>query len=102
MKESHRKGLAHHPDPESCVVRRKAAIEALTGAHTGWVLSCEIRDIRVLSASPSPAATSLSALWRAERELCAVEDPKRVWILHAREPGDPNDAHGSSEPRAGR
>ncbi len=42
MKESHRKGVANHPDPESCVASREAAIEALTGAHAGWVLSCEI------------------------------------------------------------
>ena len=42
MKESHRKGVASHPDPESCVASRKAAIEALTGAHAGRVLSCEI------------------------------------------------------------
>ena len=44
MKESYRKGLTSHPDPESCVVRRKAAIEALTGAHVGRVLSCEIKE----------------------------------------------------------
>src|SRR5215813_6508750 len=31
MKESYRKGLANHPDPESCVANRKVAIEALTG-----------------------------------------------------------------------
>src|SRR5216684_1355746 len=42
MKESHRKGVANHPGPESCVGSRKAAGEALTGAHAGWVLSCEI------------------------------------------------------------
>ena len=42
MKESYRKGVANHPDPESCVASRKAAIEALTGAHAGRVLSCEI------------------------------------------------------------
>jgi hypothetical protein len=42
MKESHRKGVAIHPDPESCVVSRKATTEALTGAHAGRVLSCEI------------------------------------------------------------
>ena len=42
MQESHREGLAIHPDPESCVDGRKAAIEALTGAHAGRVLSCEI------------------------------------------------------------
>ena len=28
MKESHRKGVANHPDPESCVDSREAAIEA--------------------------------------------------------------------------
>ena len=42
MKESHRKGVANHPDLESCMAIRKAAIEALTEAHAGRVLSCEI------------------------------------------------------------
>jgi RNA-directed DNA polymerase len=42
MRELHRKGVANHPDPESCVASRKTTIEALTGAHAGWVLSCEI------------------------------------------------------------
>ena len=31
-KESNRKGIANHPDPESCECSRKAAGEALTGA----------------------------------------------------------------------
>jgi len=47
MKESYRKGVANHPDPESCMASREAAIEALTGAHAGRVLSCEIIAIRV-------------------------------------------------------
>jgi hypothetical protein len=47
MKESYRKGVANHPEPESCVASREAAIEALTGAHVGRVLSCEIIEIRV-------------------------------------------------------
>jgi len=42
MKESHREGLASHPDPESCTVSRKAGREALTEAHAGGTLSCEI------------------------------------------------------------
>ena len=46
MKESYRKGVANHPDPESCVGSRKAAGEALTGAHAGRVLSCEINRVR--------------------------------------------------------
>ncbi len=47
MKESYRKGLASHPGPESCVGRREAAGEALTGAHADQVLSCEIRQFGV-------------------------------------------------------
>src|SRR5918996_123108 len=46
MQESYRKGVAIHPDPGSCVASREAAIEALTGAHAGRVLSCEIIAIR--------------------------------------------------------
>ena len=42
MKESHRKDLASHPDPESCGGSRKATVEALTGAHAGQPTSCEI------------------------------------------------------------
>jgi RNA-directed DNA polymerase len=41
MKESYTEGLAHHGDPESCAGTRKGAGEALTGAHTGGVLSRE-------------------------------------------------------------
>ena len=43
MKESHTEGPASHSDPESCVGTREGAGEALTGAHTGGVLSREIR-----------------------------------------------------------
>jgi len=42
MKESHRKDLASHPDPESCDSDRKATGEALTGAHAGQPSSCVI------------------------------------------------------------
>ena len=54
MKESHRKGLANHPDPESCDGSRKAAGEALTGAQAGRVLSCEISPSRVPTVSDYP------------------------------------------------
>ena len=43
MKESYGKDLASHPDPESCVGGRKVVGEALTGAHVGQPLSCEIK-----------------------------------------------------------
>ena len=42
MKESHGKGPASHPDPESCVDGRKAGSEALTGAQAGQPSSSEI------------------------------------------------------------
>ena len=44
MEESHRKGVANHPDPESCGVGRKGSAEALTGVCAGVVLSREIND----------------------------------------------------------
>lgn len=42
MKESYMEGVAHHRDPESCVVSREAEGEALAGADAGSVLSSEI------------------------------------------------------------
>src|SRR6516225_7150851 len=50
MQESHGKGPASHPDPESCVDGRKAGDEALTGAHAGQPASCEI----IQSGAPTP------------------------------------------------
>jgi group II intron reverse transcriptase/maturase len=41
MKEPYTEGLASHGDPESCAGAREGAGEALTGAHTGGVLSRE-------------------------------------------------------------
>jgi len=49
MKESHIEGVAIHDDPESCAGSCKAEREVLTGAHTGSVLSREIR----LSGAPT-------------------------------------------------
>jgi RNA-directed DNA polymerase len=48
MKESYRKGLATHPDPESCGTAREGKVEALTGAHAGKAMSremCKLRDV---------------------------------------------------------
>jgi hypothetical protein len=47
MNQSYRKGIASHPDPESCVGRCKREGEALTGAQAGRALSCEINLVRV-------------------------------------------------------
>jgi RNA-directed DNA polymerase len=45
MKEPHRKGVANHPDPESCAGGGNIAGEALTGAYAGQLLSSEITSI---------------------------------------------------------
>jgi hypothetical protein len=50
MQESHGKGPASHPDPESCADGRKAGGEALTGAHAGPPWSCAI----IHSGVPTP------------------------------------------------
>lgn len=42
MKESHGKGLATQPVPESCAGRGNTTGEALTGAHVGQPSSSEI------------------------------------------------------------
>src|SRR5207253_1907871 len=44
MKVRHRKGVANHPDPESCGGVREGATEALTGESAGQPLSREIRQ----------------------------------------------------------
>ena len=57
MQEPHIEDPANHDDPESCACSRKGTGEALTGAHTGRVLSCENRcnqgaDVVVLNGRP--------------------------------------------------
>ena len=67
MRESHRKGVASHPDLESCVSSRKAAIEALTEAHAGRVLSCEI----IATGVPTPFSKAEGHTARSQREFHA-------------------------------
>jgi hypothetical protein len=95
MKESHRKSLAHYPDPESCVVRREAAIEALTGAHLGRVLSCEISvSIGVPTVFRYRKATLDATLRRVAFRTLRSRRPRHAGKLHAREPGDPRTVRG--------
>ena len=83
MKESYRKGVANHPDPESCVASRKAAIEALTGAHAGRVLSCEIIATGVPTSfsmaegnTDGCAIASTRRTLRSLRPLACMETPR--------------------------
>ena len=82
MKESYTKGLASHGNPESCTGTREGTGEALTGAHTGGVLSRENRlnqgDIFTTRCCLSRKATCECASRQAHLRPCAVEDPQHV------------------------
>ena len=82
MKESYIEGIAIHDDPESCAVSRKAAREALTGAHAGSVLSREIRSTRAPTLlSEAEGHISQRRYRESLRWPCAVADPMHVWNL---------------------
>jgi hypothetical protein len=69
MKEPHEEGVASHLDPESCADGREAAGEALTGARTDAVSSCEIVSY---SGVPTPSNQAQgNTPGRAERERSA-------------------------------
>ena len=83
MQESHREGVAIHPDPESCVVAREGTIEALTGAHAGRVLSCEIIASgvptlfsRAEGHTRAGASASRCATPRSLRPLACMDTPR--------------------------
>ena len=92
MKESHREGVADHPDRESCGVHREVQPEALTGAHAGWVLSFEniVRERR--RCQDKRKAKRAGSKTRDPGRLPGVGDPRHAWKLSAREPGDPDGA----------
>ena len=70
MKESHRKAVAIHSDPESRMGSRKPAIEALIRAQAGRVLRCEIiaTGVREVARHGQSAA---GRLLRSEAGCCA-------------------------------
>jgi len=82
MKESYIEDLANHDDPESCVCSRKGTDEALAGARTGRIWSCEIRPVRVPTSLPWTEGNmgvcdmaSASTTLRSRRPLACAETP---------------------------
>ena len=78
MKESYGEGIAGHTGPKSCVGVRKGAGEALTGVHTGPVLS------RVIVAPPQGGLLRGADVFedngrphRQRRQGKALTDPAR-------------------------
>src|SRR6266446_164648 len=92
MKESRRKGIASHPDPESCVASRKAGREALTGAHAGGISSCEISGSGMPTSSTETEGHTDGSANASFQRVPRSQRPKHAWKLHAREPGDPSNA----------
>jgi len=95
MKESHRKGVAGHPDPESCGASREAAIEALTGGTCRQGM--ELRNNRDRSADLGPHGGRQCRRVRHRKHppnLRSLRPLRHAWKLHAREPGDPTGALG--------
>ena len=101
MQESHRKGVAIHPAPESCVAAREGTIEALTGAHAGRVSSCEIIATGVPTLFSKAeghtrvgATASRRATPRSLRPLACMETPRA-------RTGSPHQCSASTSARAG-
>jgi hypothetical protein len=92
MKAPHRKGLAGHPDPESCAGSSNAAREALTGAHADQPLSCEIKPVQGADAVTGAEGNTARRATPAPSGPCAVEDPVYAWTLFARNLGGPTSA----------
>ena len=77
MKESHIEGVAIHDVPESCAGSRKAEREVLTGAHTGSVLSREIR----LSGAPTLLSEAEGEMFQG-RYRKSLNGPARSQTRH--------------------
>jgi hypothetical protein len=100
MKVSYDEDLANHVGLESCVCRRKAAGEALTGGRAGQVLSRErgfasgCRRRQLARKATRNTSITQEVFWPR-----VVVDPVHARKLSAREPGGP--ASGRSRWRYG-
>jgi len=89
MKESYEEGVANRFGPESCVVAREGAGEALTGARPGWVLSREIVDpLRGADVVAGNGRSHRSRRYRETRQDLARSETPRM---------SGNTSHGSRE-----
>ena len=88
MKEPHRKGIANHPDLESCAGGGDIAGEALTEAPVGWVWSRERTRPGRRRCALMRKATPRQTPSRVCDGPGAVADPTHARKLPAREPGD--------------
>jgi len=88
MKESYREDPASRPAPESCVGGREADGEALTGAHAGQPLSCEINH----SGVPTPLTQAEGNTGQGDRgESCTAPAQSKTLRMRG------NSLHGNRE-----
>lgn len=90
MKVLHDEGLVNHVGPESCVVSREGAIEALTGDVWAELLSREKDEIRVLTLSPGWKAILTETQTTSLSKPCAVPGARHAHKFSVREPRDPD------------
>ncbi|MEY9168809.1 hypothetical protein ABIF15_000041 [Bradyrhizobium elkanii] len=64
MKVRYRKGVATHPDPESCGGVREGDFEALTGETAGQPLSREIESLERRRSYAMRKANTLDGVYR--------------------------------------
>jgi len=109
MKESYGEGVACHTGPKSCVGVREGEGEALTGVHTGPVLSREIvappqggllRGADVVEHNGRPHLQRRQG--KALTDPARSRDPVHVWKHLVREPGDPTALYRAAGGRAHR
>lgn len=93
MKVRHRKGVAIHPDPESCGGAREDVTEALTGESAGQPLSREIKQSGAPTLLSEAEGNTDGGAMRASVGPCAVEDPEHALKLSAQELGDLASVH---------
>jgi hypothetical protein len=96
MKESCRKGVANHPDPEPCEggATQRPHLKRWKGAHVGWVsLKLMSSEIAKLERADGVRLTGRQYGTGESASTCppyGVVDPRHAWKLHAREPRDPD------------
>jgi hypothetical protein len=101
---SRSEGLANHAGPESCVVRREAQGEALTGERVGWVLSRESSKVQGADAVASAEGKTGALVKRERARPCVVGDPsmRGSSVYGNREISPLADARKAQRPASGR
>jgi hypothetical protein len=94
MKESHGEELATHIGL-SPYADDGNVLGVASGRGTGrlGILSSEIPTFVCRPCNVMGKTTRLAASWRADKRHGGVEEPKHVWKLQTREPGDPIGFH---------